>query len=68
MDISFIVLLYIPVSFYFVLSFIRLPDLCRTKPLPVIFAYFKVTFITDILNHCCILIFCKFRVFCITVL
>jgi hypothetical protein len=38
MDISFIILLYIPVSFYFVLSFIRLLDLCRTKPLLAIFA------------------------------
>jgi hypothetical protein len=38
MDISFIILLYTPVSFYFVFSFIRLLDLCRTKPLLVIFA------------------------------
>jgi hypothetical protein len=38
MDISFIILLYTPVSFYFVLSFIRLLDLCRTKPLVVNFA------------------------------
>ena len=38
MAISFIILLYIPVSFYFVLSFIGLLDLCRTKPLLVIFA------------------------------
>jgi hypothetical protein len=37
MDISFIMLLYTPVSFDFVLSFIRLLDLCRTKPLLVIF-------------------------------
>jgi hypothetical protein len=37
MDISFITMLYIPVSFHFVLSFIRLLDLCRTKPLLVIF-------------------------------
>jgi hypothetical protein len=35
MDISFIVLLY---TIYFVLSFIRLLDLCRTKSLLVIFA------------------------------
>jgi hypothetical protein len=38
MAISFIILLYIPVSFYFVISLIRLLDLCRTKPLLVLFA------------------------------
>jgi hypothetical protein len=38
MDISFIILLYTPVSFYFVVSFIRLLDLRRTNPRLVIFA------------------------------
>jgi hypothetical protein len=38
MDMSFIILLYTPVSFYFVVSFIRLLDLRRTKLLLVIFA------------------------------
>jgi hypothetical protein len=38
MPISFIVLLYSRVLFYFVLSFTRLLDLFRTKALRVIFA------------------------------
>ena len=38
MAIPFIILLYIPVSFYLLLSFIRLLDLCRTKPFLVNFA------------------------------
>ena len=38
MDISFIILLYTTVSFDFVELFIMLLDLCRTKPLLVIFA------------------------------
>jgi hypothetical protein len=37
MSMSFIILLYIPVSFYFVIPFIRLLNLCRTKLLLVIF-------------------------------
>jgi hypothetical protein len=36
--ISCIILLYTPVSFYFVQSFTKLLDLFRTKPLLVIFA------------------------------
>jgi hypothetical protein len=38
MGIYFIILLYTPVSLYYVLSFIRLLVLCRTKPLLVMFA------------------------------
>jgi hypothetical protein len=38
MDISFITMLYIFVSFCFVLSFIRLLNLCRTNLLLVNFA------------------------------
>jgi hypothetical protein len=48
MDIYIIILLYTPVSFHFVLSFIRLLDLCRTNPrlvtfIAVVFLFFYVS-------------------------
>jgi hypothetical protein len=61
-NIPFNILHYTPVSFCFLLSFIRLLDLCRTKPLLVIFAELKVTFISVVS-----LLFCMFRVFIIIV-
>ena len=60
MDISCIIFLYTPVSFYFVVSFTKLLDLFRTKPLLVIFAEgnFYNCSILIILCVSCVLYYC----------